>query len=79
MMTVSNVVQLFPASQAGRAGGAVDGVIAGIATLVRVWRRRIAERRVLVEVLAQPDSVVADAGWTRAAAMREAGKPFWRK
>ena len=79
MMTVSNVVQLFPATQDVRVGGAVDGAIARIATLMKVWRTRIAERRVLVEVLAQPDSVVADAGWTRAAAMREAGKPFWRK
>lgn len=79
MMTVSNVVQLFPADRSPRVVDAADGVIAEMVASVKVWRMRIAERRVLLEVLAQPDSVVADAGWTRAAATREAAKPFWRK
>ncbi|WP_377293830.1 DUF1127 domain-containing protein [Rhizobium sp. SG2393] len=30
------------------------------------------------ELLPQPDSVLADAGWTRTDLVREIAKPFWR-
>ena len=43
------------------------------------WHERVVLRRMLRDdLLPQPDSVLADAGWTREAAWREAGKPFWR-
>lgn len=42
---------------------------------IQRWRRRRALRR---ELLPEPDSVLADAGFTRAEAEREASKPFWR-
>ena len=44
-----------------------------------LWWARIRLRRMLrVELLPQPDSVLQDAGWTRAGAAAEAAKPFWR-
>lgn len=44
------------------------------------WRARAVLRRMLRdELLPQPDSVLADAGWSREAAKREAAKPFWRR
>ncbi|MDK3016187.1 hypothetical protein [Pseudodonghicola flavimaris] len=44
-----------------------------------LWRQRRAQRLMLRDdLLRQPDSVLADAGWTRAAARAEAAKPFWR-
>lgn len=44
-----------------------------------IWRRRRTFRRELRnELLPQPDSVLEDAGWTRAEAEAEAQRPFWR-
>lgn len=43
------------------------------------WLRRWRLRRTLArELLPQPDSVLADAGWTRAALRAEVAKPIWR-
>lgn len=48
-------------------------------TLLRRWRDRATFRSMLRQhLLTQPDSVLADAGWTRDAAEKEAGKPIWR-
>lgn len=47
--------------------------------LFKKWKNRTALRRMLRDVLLPgPDSVLADAGWTREAAGREAAKPFWK-
>ncbi|MEO0760744.1 MAG: hypothetical protein AAFZ09_02895 [Pseudomonadota bacterium] len=46
---------------------------------LRLWRARLRHRRALRdELFFQPDSVLADAGLTRAAAEAEARRPFWR-
>lgn len=51
----------------------------GLGTLPKLWRARIQHRAMLRrELLTQPDSVLADAGLTRAQAEAEAAKPFWR-
>jgi uncharacterized protein YjiS (DUF1127 family) len=51
----------------------------GVTTLVRLWGERLKTRRELRnEILQQPDSVLADFGWSRHDALREARKPFWR-
>jgi len=76
---MSNVVQLFPAERSARVGHLADGLMAEVAGVTRLWLARATERRALRELLRQPDSVLADAGWTRAAAAREATKPFWRR
>ncbi|MGV6873835.1 hypothetical protein ACUSIJ_14255 [Pseudochelatococcus sp. B33] len=48
-------------------------------TLLSRWQDRIVLRRMLRrDLLTQPDSVLADAGWTRDAAKKEADKPIWR-
>jgi uncharacterized protein YjiS (DUF1127 family) len=47
--------------------------------MISVWYARHQYRQMLRnELLPQPDSVLADAGITRAAAKGEAQKPFWR-
>ncbi|MFC0220388.1 uncharacterized protein YjiS (DUF1127 family) [Pseudochelatococcus lubricantis] len=47
-------------------------------TLLSRWYSRLAHRHMLRrDLLTQPDSVLADAGWTRDAARKEAGKPIW--
>ena len=47
--------------------------------IISVWYARHQYRQMLRnELLPQPDSVLADAGITRAAAKGEAHKPFWR-
>lgn len=52
----------------------------GLMRRLPLWRDRRALRRILRdELLPQPDSVLCDAGWSRAAAMAEAAKPFWRR
>jgi uncharacterized protein YjiS (DUF1127 family) len=79
MMTMSNVVELFPAARSARVADAADGIIAELGGVARMWAARAVERRAIREMLRQPDSVLADAGWTRAAAVREAGKWFWVK
>lgn len=44
-----------------------------------LWRARAQLRHMLrSELLPQPDSVLQDAGWTRAEAEAEASKPLWR-
>lgn len=42
---------------------------------VAFWRQRARERRALSEL---SDELLNDIGVSRADAMREAGKPFWR-
>jgi len=50
----------------------------GLLHTLRLWRERRRWRREIRETLLPgPDSVLADAGLTRAAAIREARKPFW--
>lgn len=47
--------------------------------LLSLWYSRFAHRQMLRrDLLTQPDSVLADAGWTRDTARKEAGKPIWR-
>jgi uncharacterized protein YjiS (DUF1127 family) len=47
--------------------------------MISLWYARHRYRRMLrKDLLPQPDSVLADAGITRAAARGEAQKPFWR-
>ena len=46
--------------------------------LLRRWVRRRAERRALAELALLPH-LLDDVGLTRAQALREAGKPFWRR
>ena len=46
--------------------------------LVRRWVQRRAQRTALRD-LAANDHLLADIGLTRAQALREAGKPFWRR
>jgi uncharacterized protein YjiS (DUF1127 family) len=47
--------------------------------MISLWYARHRYRRMLrKDLLPQPDSVLADAGITRAAATGEAQKPFWR-
>ncbi|MCI4665617.1 MAG: hypothetical protein MRY74_12930 [Neomegalonema sp.] len=54
-------------------------VAAGLLARLRLWRARARHRAALrFELLAQPDSVLADCGMTREDAQREAAKPFWR-
>ena len=43
----------------------------------RIARRWALRRMLRDDLLPQPDSVLADAGWTRTAALREARKPLW--
>ena len=45
--------------------------------LLRCWALRRAERRALAELALLPH-LLDDVGLTRAQALREAGKPFWR-
>lgn len=46
---------------------------------LRVWRNRARARRELQRLaLWEPDSVLEDAGISRAAAEREAGRRFWQ-
>jgi len=46
--------------------------------LLRRWVQRRAERRALAELALLPH-LLDDVGLTRAQALREAGKPFWRR
>ncbi|WP_417673356.1 DUF1127 domain-containing protein [Pseudodonghicola sp.] len=51
----------------------------GFGSLPALWWHRLTLRRMLRdELLRHPDSVLSDAGWSRAAALEEAAKPFWR-
>ena len=45
--------------------------------LLRCWARRRIERRMLAELALLPHQL-DDVGLTRAQALHEAGKPFWR-
>lgn len=46
--------------------------------LLRLWLRRIRERREMRELaLRQPDSVLRDAGVDREEALRRSRRPFW--
>lgn len=76
---MSNVVELFPAARSARVASAADGLIAELGGVMRLWLARMVERRAIAAMLSQPDSVLADAGWTRRAAKHEAGKAFWRE
>ena len=61
-------IQLHQTARRARQGG-----------MISVWYARHQYRRMLrIDLLPQPDSVLADAGITRAAAKGEAQKPFWR-
>jgi uncharacterized protein YjiS (DUF1127 family) len=46
--------------------------------LLRRWAQRHAQRRALAELAALPHRL-DDVGLTRPQALREAGKPFWRR
>ena len=50
-----------------------------VGSCVLEWRRRVRYRRMLrAELWLQADSVLADAGYTRADLRAEITKPFWR-
>lgn len=50
----------------------------GLRAVLKTWLARRVRRQMLrKELLPQPDSVLADAGLTRAEATAEAAKPFW--
>jgi uncharacterized protein YjiS (DUF1127 family) len=46
--------------------------------VTRLWAARRAQRRALGE-LAEQSHLLADIGLTRAQALHEAAKPFWRR
>ncbi|MEL6576080.1 MAG: hypothetical protein AAFU72_02545 [Pseudomonadota bacterium] len=73
------VISVFPGSQAPHARKWRSVPQAGEHALIARMRRRLALRRMLRnELLREPDSVLADAGWTREEALREARKPIWQ-
>ena len=49
-------------------------LVAAVARTMRGW---IARRRQRLDLAVLDDHLLADIGVTRAAALREAGKPFW--
>ncbi|MEM9028364.1 MAG: hypothetical protein AAGC70_08335 [Pseudomonadota bacterium] len=59
--------------------GQQSGWRSQVLILIQTWRKRWHHRRMLREdLLHQPDSVLADVGYTRNDAEREANTPFWR-
>ena len=52
-----------------------EGLLARLAGMVRLWRRRIRERQALARFT---DRVLADFGASRADVYRELATPFWR-
>ncbi|MHA1570024.1 MAG: DUF1127 domain-containing protein [Alphaproteobacteria bacterium] len=56
--------------------GRIRGRLADYAGTLTTWRRRAAERR---QLLALDARLLKDIGISRADAVNEAGKPFWRK
>ncbi len=81
----SQILPARPVARAGpddhgpsRAARANPGRVA-VGDVVRLWRKRLAERRALRQLaLFEPDSVLEDSGWSREDARREADTPFWR-
>ncbi len=55
--------------------GGRTGPLARLAATVRLWRRRVHERRVLASL---SDRELADFGATTADVYRELATPFWR-
>jgi len=73
---MASVVFLHPQDHTARSQPRRSG---GCGALPALWWHRLTRRRMLrEELLPQPDSVLRDAGWSRAAALAEAAKPFWR-
>ena len=73
------VIAFNPRSVHTNALPAKRAEIAPKTSLLLLWRKRHAHRAMLRnELLRQPDSVLADAGLTRAEAESTAQKPFWR-
>lgn len=75
---MAEIIQMTSATRVSLCEGPIARrrlIWADLAALRRKWR----DRRVLAEeLLPQPDSVLADAGWTREALKAELRKPFWR-
>lgn len=56
--------------------GRILGTLTGYAEILATWQDRADGRR---QLLALNDRMLRDIGISRADAVREAGKPFWRK
>lgn len=52
-----------------------QAVLSSLASMIAIWLNRQQGRRDLSEL---DDRLLADVGISRADALREAGKPFWR-
>jgi uncharacterized protein YjiS (DUF1127 family) len=79
----ANAATLQTAWSAPRAAVARPGLFQALfgrtADTVRIWRRRIRERREFAELLAMRDPrTLQEFRVTRFDALREIGKPFWR-
>ena len=59
----------------GGFGGSGDSVAARAASLLLTWQERASERHLLMSL---EDHMLRDIGLSRADALREAAKPFWR-
>jgi len=53
-------------------------VLRAVRELLRVWGARWRERQLLADLARNDDRLLRDKGLSRAAAAREASKPFWR-
>lgn len=60
----------------GVAPGARLGLLARIFERLLLWQERAAQRHALAGL---DDRMLKDVGLTRAQALHEAGKPFWRR
>lgn len=74
------ILFLFQARMAQhRSGIAVTHLTGRLRHRLRQWyERRIFRRMLRGRLLPGSDSVLADAGWTRDAAIGKAAKPFWQ-
>lgn len=76
---MSNIAHASHDDHLEQLAGIAHAARLAVARTLHVWLARRAERSMLRnELLTQPDSVLRDAGWTRAQARKEAAKPFWR-
>jgi uncharacterized protein YjiS (DUF1127 family) len=77
---MSGQTPIFPASRPMRAAASHPQSASWLRPwrLLLAWAGRRAQRRALADLADLPHRL-ADVGLTRAQAMREAGKPFWKR